>query len=886
MKFDNVQRGTPTSWSGSPNYHSKSGRFKTEFLIAEIRFVYLKVFRLFYRAGLRDTVALEQTNTASNSEIAKQGRKHLEFSPDWLQIKQRFFATGDAAGVQHSLAQFVEAAVVEAYQSSLAPALPEHAAMLAAGSFARSELFPFDEADIVVVYEGNAPGDLNKAGIEFARLLWERGIRPNQRVCSIDQCVVLSDQQIDRAAKLMDRRYLAGDRAFAANLDARLAALLTKDAQRLMQRLISLARTRHAKHHNEPLHTEPDVNEGPGGLQDLRLIRDLERLSSGQQKSEPKLEDAAAFFSSVQCFLHYWAGTERSTLDDEARHGFVEHFAPGTPAPLWMREYFTRARRVFHHARRALDSSETTSNALLDGMRDWQSRLSNSEFSVLNGHVYLRRPGGLDDEMVLHLVEFIARHGVPPAVETERRLEASKDVRTSSWRESNPLWPTIRTILSLPHADRALRVLDNTGLLSAVFPEWGTIEGAIASNPGHPLTLDAYTLVSIEQICELPHHADRQRFAGLLAQVEHRAILLFALLFHRMGESEAGTDSGTPASLAYQASARIQMPAPEREMVSFMIEQQSTLWDAVQGRDLDDPGTIRAISGQLGTIERLRMLAVMTYARIAVTYSEPMLRWRLDQLWRSYTAIEGELTRGLEADRIQEVPASLSQDADFIKGFPMRYLRARAAEEIARHTELFRLSQSPGVAVQLRQVEGAYELTVIARDRPALFASFAGAISSVGLEILKAEAFSNTNGIVLDTFVIADPKRTFDQNPSETERLQDLTRRIALGKTDVRRLFRAQESLPPKKRTIAPQVLFDSSEHETATLVKIVAGDQPGLLYRLGTVFASNACNIDTVLIDTKAGQAIDVFYVAEGGKKLSAESEAKLKEQLLAACI
>jgi [protein-PII] uridylyltransferase len=317
-----------------------------------------------------------------------------------------------------------------------------------------------------------------------------------------------------------------------------------------------------------------------------------------------------------------------------------------------------------------------------------------------------------------------------------------------------------------------------------------------------------------------------------------------------------------------------------------MIEEQSNLWDTVQGRDLEDPGTIRAISGQLGTIERLRMLAVMTYARIAVTYSEPMLRWRLDQLGRTYLAIEGELTRGLEVDRIQDVPASLPRDADFIRGFPMRYLRARATEEITAHTQLFQLSQSNGVAVQLRQVEGAYELTVIARDRPALFASFAGAISSVGLEILKAEAFSNTNGIVLDTFVIADPKRTFDLNPSETERLQDLIRRIALGKTDVRRLFRTQESLPPKKRTIAPQVLFDSSAHETATLVRIVAGDQPGLLYKLGTVFSSNACSIDTVLIDTKAGQAIDVFYVAERGKKLSAESEAKLKEQLLVACM
>jgi [protein-PII] uridylyltransferase len=166
-----------------------------------------------------------------------------------------------------------------------------------------------------------------------------------------------------------------------------------------------------------------------------------------------------------------------------------------------------------------------------------------------------------------------------------------------------------------------------------------------------------------------------------------------------------------------------------------------------------------------------------------------------------------------------------------------------------------------------------------------LFASFAGGISSFGLEILKAEAFSNTNGVVLDTFVIADPKRTFQLNPSETERFQDLIRRIALGKTDVRRLLRNQESLPSKRRAIDPQVEFDSSAHETATLVEIVTDDEPGLLYRLATVFSSNACNIDTVLIDTKAGRAIDIFYVAQGGSKLSPELESKLKNQLLAVC-
>jgi [protein-PII] uridylyltransferase len=117
------------------------------------------------------------------------------------------------------------------------------------------------------------------------------------------------------------------------------------------------------------------------------------------------------------------------------------------------------------------------------------------------------------------------------------------------------------------------------------------------------------------------------------------------------------------------------------------------------------------------------------------------------------------------------------------------------------------------------------------------------------------------------------------------ERLQDLIQRVALGRTDARRFMRNARPVEPKKRGAAPRVQFDSETCETATLVEITAEDQPGLLYSLATVFSSHACNIDVVLVDTKGQRAIDVFYVAYEGKKLSTELQGILRDQLLAAC-
>ena len=268
--------------------------------------------------------------------------------------------------------------------------------------------------------------------------------------------------------------------------------------------------------------------------------------------------------------------------------------------------------------------------------------------------------------------------------------------------------------------------------------------------------------------------------------------------------------------------------------MEFLIRHQSDLSGAVSGRDMDDPATARLLAERVGTIERLKRWSAVTYARIAALGAEDKMAWRLEQLWRAYGVAQQELIRELETDRIQQVPENLPGNAEFIKGFPLRYLRAHSSAEIEGHLRLFELSRPTGVAVRLDPMEGAYRLTVVARDMPFLFASFAGAISSFGLDILKAEAFSNAAGVVLDMFVFGDPNGMLRQNPGEADRLSDLVQRVALGKTDAQRLMRGRGLAEAGKRATPPQVQFDSEACPTATLVEIETEDRPGLLYQPG----------------------------------------------------
>ncbi len=154
------------------------------------------------------------------------------------------------------------------------------------------------------------------------------------------------------------------------------------------------------------------------------------------------------------------------------------------------------------------------------------------------------------------------------------------------------------------------------------------------------------------------------------------------------------------------------------------------------------------------------------------------------------------------------------------------------------------------------------------------------------MNILKAEAFANRRGTILDTFTFADPNRTLELNPSETERLKFMVERVLTGKSDVTELLRNRPKIAPpsRKAHIAPSVSFDSHASPVATLIQVVAQDRPGLLYDVASAMSQESCNIEVVLIDTEAHKAIDVFYVTSEGYKLDEGRRLRLQKRLLAA--
>ncbi|MFN0102198.1 MAG: hypothetical protein ACKV2U_08920 [Bryobacteraceae bacterium] len=816
-------------------------------------------------------------------------------------IRERFFSDGNPVAVLAERTALVNNVLRSAFLEHLAPVFPKGMAVLAVGGYGRSELFPHSDVDILLLVE-RAPSDEKSrdALSAFLRVGWDSGLRISHSVHTVDECCAYHSTNLELTISLLDQRLLCGDAELYQSLAVRLPKFIAAERQTLLRHLIRQARERQDKFQNTVYHLEPNIKEAPGALRDLHVIGWLAKLQDPSRDLPDwlgELRPEIQFLYTLRCYLHFVAGRDQNVLafdaqEDIVRQRFVDDVDTVKPIENWMRRYFLSARRIHRAAKQAIDVSESlVPSGLFTQFREWRTRLSTSEISVAKERLLLRNPQSLetDPELSLRLMLFTARHGLVPGADTERRIARVLPAIEKYFDEPRPLWNYLREIFSLPHAMLALRTMHETGLLGALLPEWRRIEGFVIRDFYHRYTVDEHTLIVAENLLALRKAVDgpRRRFAELLTEVDSLPLLVLAILLHDIGKSVDGpTHAQESARFGETIMARIQMPEEERPFVRLLVEQHLVLSSIMNSRDLDEPATAKDLAVKAGTVENLRYLALITYADISGVNPTAMTPWRLEQLWRVYSIGLRELTRELDTDRIHvddDAPAH-----DFLEGFPSRYLRTHSKEEIQAHIALERQARQTGVAVDLSRQGGVWRLTLVTLDKPRLFASIAGALSGFGMDIVKAEAYSNTKGEVLDAFTFADPGRALELNPSEVERLRGMVEKAALGLLDVRQMLERRVRPQSAKRgdRLRPTIYFDSEASDHATLVEIIAEDRIGLLYDFARVFAESGCNIEVVLIDTEAHKALDVFYLTCEGRKLTENEQFVLEDRLRVACL
>ncbi|HET6936548.1 MAG TPA: [protein-PII] uridylyltransferase, partial [Candidatus Angelobacter sp.] len=325
------------------------------------------------------------------------------YTAESSRIRQEFESCGDGRLVLRSRAALIDRIVVMLWEKHFS-STPEHQrpTLVAIGGYGREALFPCSDLDILFLHESvQAENECKEPIRSFSQELWDIGIKVSPASRTLAECDRFDPTNAERFISLLDCRFVAGKQEmFGRMRDKVVPAVVARESQAIVQRLVELTRSRHAKYGNTVFHLEPNVKDGPGGVRDynvahwLALISALDKLHNWPNPDtllpvsmRRHVESAADFVFSVRCFLHWRHGRDDNNLswaaqDEAAARKIGSPEAQNLSAADWMRLYFGHARALYRISTQLLDEVPAEWSSLYRQFQSWRSRISNSEFSV------------------------------------------------------------------------------------------------------------------------------------------------------------------------------------------------------------------------------------------------------------------------------------------------------------------------------------------------------------------------------------------------------------------------------------------------------------------------------------------------------------------------
>jgi [protein-PII] uridylyltransferase len=226
------------------------------------------------------------------------------------------------------------------------------------------------------------------------------------------------------------------------------------------------------------------------------------------------------------------------------------------------------------------------------------------------------------------------------------------------------------------------------------------------------------------------------------------------------------------------------------------------------------------------------------------------------QLSETSSEIEDQLFAEVE-QRHPEIGSALIHA--HLSEMPDGYLARFGSDLVAEHLRLVTPPPSRG-EFRMSVIGGApaSTLVVATRDRPALLATVAGVLALRNLTILEARAVTRRDGVAIDTFRVADALGSdmIGQGrwPAVREELVAAINRGIDMEARLEAKRRSYQNSPPATQS---EVRVDGRYIDVRT------PDRVGLLHDLAQAMADLGLDVQLAKIDTRAGEAIDVFEVA-----------------------
>ncbi|MFN0115643.1 MAG: [protein-PII] uridylyltransferase [Paracoccaceae bacterium] len=841
----------------------------------------------------------------------------------------------EGRGTVRAYAQMTDEIVVAAHRlaAGLFHPLPnptegERLAVIAVGGYGRAEMAPFSDVDLLFLTPWKITPWAESVIESMLYILWDLRLKVGHASRTVKDCLRLAREDVTIRTALLEHRFLTGDRALAHDLRERLRSeVIRGTADAFVEAKLAERDARHARQGGKRYVLEPNIKEGKGGLRDLHTLYwiakyvhqaesadELVDLGAFSREEYRAFEQAEDFLWAIRCHLHLIAGRamDQLTFDLQvevaARMGYrdtggrraVEHF---------MQDYFRHATRVGDLTRIFLTALEaghvktapgrlaslfTRAKRMREGFR-----LDRNRLTVADPAAFLSNKLNL-----LRLFEEALRTGRlihPDAM----RLVASNLAIIDEEMRQDPEAARLFLDLLLNHGnpERALRRMNELGVLSAFIPEWEPIRAMMQFNVYHSYTVDEHIIQCVSNLAQIERGELVEELpvaSGILKSGEvNRRVLYLALILHDIGKGRPDDHSVLGAQIARRVSPRFGLSEEECETVDWLVRYHLLMSDMAQKRDIADPRTVRDFAKAVKTRKRLDLLTVLTVCDIRGVGPKAWNNWKAMLLRRLYRETADALEAGLENvnrdKREGEAKAALKAVlADWSDEALRRelarhydpYWQGLSTETHAVFALLLTGIPDDEIRIDLKPdhdhdaTRACFALT----DHPGIFSRLAGALALVGANVVDARTYTSKDGYATAVFWVQDSEG-HPYEEARLPRLRAMIDRTLKGEVVAREALKDRDKIRKRERQFQfpTSVTFDNEGSGIYTIIEVDTRDRPALLYDLTRTLAASNIYIASAVIATYGAQVVDTFYVKDMfGLKLHARTRQEALERKL----